>query len=265
MKKLFWVFLVSVFLAFTNEGFSQTFTDDFESGNITRAWKEEGSTTSVSTKFKLDGKYSFRAYLQAKLYSNARSELRFEGGNDVPKHQDFFTIWGTTVAIYVPNDFQPDNTSREMIIQYHGMPDQHDTYKSPTVAVYLDGYELSTRIRYIKRDPGTPDDQETVEYYFGNITPGKWHFFVLDIRWDYRVNGDGFVKIYYKRQVLNKTYQPDFTCFEKVIDAIKAMDKLSGTEHAQIINYLKAAGLKLGLLINFGSESLEYKRFVYKS
>lgn len=72
------------------------------------------------------------------------------------------------------------------------------------------------------------------------------------------------VKIYYKRQVLNKTYQPDFTCFDNIIVEIKAMGKLSGTEHAQIINYLKATGLKLVLLINFGSKSLENERFVYK-
>lgn len=71
------------------------------------------------------------------------------------------------------------------------------------------------------------------------------------------------VKIFYKGQALNKTYQPDFTCFESVIVEIKAMDKLSGTEYAQIINYLKATGLKKALLINFGSKSLEYKRFVF--
>ena len=41
------------------------------------------------------------------------------------------------------------------------------------------------------------------------------------------------------------------------------MDKLSGLEQAQVINYLKATRLKVGLLINFGSKSLEHKRFVY--
>jgi hypothetical protein len=41
------------------------------------------------------------------------------------------------------------------------------------------------------------------------------------------------------------------------------MDKLSGVEHARIINYLKATQLNVGLLINFGSKSLEHKRFVY--
>ena len=76
-------------------------------------------------------------------------------------------------------------------------------------------------------------------------------------------NSQPVVKIYYKGQVLNKTYQPDFTCFDEVIFEIKAMDKLSGIEQAQIINYLKAARLKVGLLINFGSQALQHKRFVY--
>ena len=76
-------------------------------------------------------------------------------------------------------------------------------------------------------------------------------------------NSQPVVKIYYKGQVLKKIYQPDFTCFDEVIVEIKAMDKLSGLEQAQVINYLKATRLKVGLLINFGSKSLEHKRFVY--
>ena len=71
------------------------------------------------------------------------------------------------------------------------------------------------------------------------------------------------VKIEYKRKPLKKRYEPDFICYDEVIVEIKAMDKLSGVEYAQIINYLKATNLKVGLLINFGSKSLEHKRFVF--
>ncbi len=71
------------------------------------------------------------------------------------------------------------------------------------------------------------------------------------------------IQISYKGQPLDKTYQPDFVCFDEVIVEIKAINSLSGIEEAQLINYLKAAKLKVGLLINFGSRSLEYKRFVY--
>ena len=71
------------------------------------------------------------------------------------------------------------------------------------------------------------------------------------------------IDIYYKRKLLEKKYQADFICFNEIIIEIKALVQLSGTEESQIINYLKATGLKVGLLINFGSKSLEYKRYVY--
>ena len=71
------------------------------------------------------------------------------------------------------------------------------------------------------------------------------------------------VQIVYKDKALNKTYQPDFVCFSEVIVEIKAIFGLSGIEEAQLINYLKATGLIVGLLINFGNKTLEYKRLVY--
>ena len=71
------------------------------------------------------------------------------------------------------------------------------------------------------------------------------------------------IDIFYKKKLLEKKYQPDFICFDEVIVEIKALEKLSGIEESQIINYLKATGLKVGLLINFGAKSLEHKRFVY--
>jgi GxxExxY protein len=45
---------------------------------------------------------------------------------------------------------------------------------------------------------------------------------------------------------------------------IKALNELSKQDHAQLIDYLKASGMKLGLLFNFGAKSLEYKRFIYE-
>jgi len=71
------------------------------------------------------------------------------------------------------------------------------------------------------------------------------------------------IQIAYKGKLLDKTYQPDFVCFDEVIVEIKAIAGLSGIEEAQLINYLKATGIKVGLLINFGLKSLEHKRFVY--
>ncbi|MGF0068986.1 GxxExxY protein [Candidatus Spyradosoma sp. SGI.093] len=61
---------------------------------------------------------------------------------------------------------------------------------------------------------------------------------------------------------LNKTYFADFVCFGKIIVEIKALQKLSGAEESQVLNYLKATGFRLGILINFGAPSLEFKRIV---
>jgi len=57
-------------------------------------------------------------------------------------------------------------------------------------------------------------------------------------------------------------YRADFICFESVILELKALTGLSGREQAQVINYLKATGLEVGLLVNFGAKSLEYKRLI---
>jgi GxxExxY protein len=72
-----------------------------------------------------------------------------------------------------------------------------------------------------------------------------------------------YIEIKYKGESLDKKYQPDFICYDEVIIEIKAISCLTGLEESQLINYLKATSLKVGLLINFGSKSLEHKRFVY--
>ena len=72
-----------------------------------------------------------------------------------------------------------------------------------------------------------------------------------------------FVEIKYKGKALIKKYQPDFMCYEDIIVEIKALSGLSGNEEAQTLNYLKATGCEIGLLINFGTRSLEYKRLIH--
>ena len=68
--------------------------------------------------------------------------------------------------------------------------------------------------------------------------------------------------VYYKEEVI-ATFQVDFLCYDNVIVELKALRQISGIEQAQVINYLKAARLNRGLLINFGKQSLEYKRIVF--
>ena len=68
------------------------------------------------------------------------------------------------------------------------------------------------------------------------------------------------IQIQYKDQTLSKYYEADFICYDKIIVETKAIKEIVGIHEAQIINYLKATELKIGLLINFGTESLEHKR-----
>lgn len=72
------------------------------------------------------------------------------------------------------------------------------------------------------------------------------------------------LQIQYKQYILKKEYIADMICFEKIVVEFNALDKWTGREESQIINYLKATGYKVGVLINFGSHpKLEWKRFVY--
>jgi GxxExxY protein len=70
-------------------------------------------------------------------------------------------------------------------------------------------------------------------------------------------------RFFYKGQRLKKEYEADLICYQQIIVELKALDRLSGREEAQLLNYLKATGLRVGLLINFGSVGkLEWQRFV---
>lgn len=68
--------------------------------------------------------------------------------------------------------------------------------------------------------------------------------------------------VHYKGQLLNKLYVADYICYDKIIVELKAVNNLESLHDAQVLNYLKATGFKLGLLINFGEQSLKYKRIV---
>ncbi len=70
------------------------------------------------------------------------------------------------------------------------------------------------------------------------------------------------ININYKDTILQSYYIVDFVCFNNVLVEIKASKNISGIDKSQLINYLKATKLEKGLLINFGTQKLEYKRII---
>jgi GxxExxY protein len=71
------------------------------------------------------------------------------------------------------------------------------------------------------------------------------------------------LQLTYRGQPLRQRYKPDFICYGKIIVELKAVAELADEHRAQMLNYLHATGMKLGLLINFGHHPrLEYERIV---
>ncbi|MEK7865441.1 MAG: GxxExxY protein [Planctomycetota bacterium] len=71
------------------------------------------------------------------------------------------------------------------------------------------------------------------------------------------------LRIRYKGQLLEKHYVCDVICFDCVIVELKAMVRLTSLDEAQLLNYIKASGHRVGLLLNFGAAGgLEWRRYV---
>ncbi|WP_350285202.1 GxxExxY protein [uncultured Croceitalea sp.] len=85
------------------------------------------------------------------------------------------------------------------------------------------------------------------------------------LEYELQVNGVPYkrevrYKIDYKGKIISHQYIADFIIEDKIILELKAIEKLTGSHIKQTLNYLAASKLKLGLLVNFGEDSLIYKR-----
>ena len=70
------------------------------------------------------------------------------------------------------------------------------------------------------------------------------------------------LSVTYKGRQLKTLYRVDFICYGSVLVELKALEKIGGTERAQVLNYLKATGINRAMLLNFGSPSLQHERLV---
>ncbi len=99
---------------------------------------------------------------------------------------------------------------------------------------------------------------------------GKGHSEIIygdALEYEFKKNGIPYNKeikfsITYKEIILPHHYYSDFVVFDEIILEIKAIQQLSSSEIKQTLNYLAASKNKLGLLVNFGEDSLKYKRII---
>jgi GxxExxY protein len=69
-------------------------------------------------------------------------------------------------------------------------------------------------------------------------------------------------EVAYKGVILPHHYYADFVVWDKILFEAKAVERLTDAHVKQLLNYLAVSKLELGLLVNFGSESLEWKRVI---
>lgn len=70
------------------------------------------------------------------------------------------------------------------------------------------------------------------------------------------------IKVKFRGKVVGE-YIADILISDKIIIELKTIEKISGIHEAQLLNYLKATGIKVGLLINFSPNKLEFKKMVF--
>jgi len=112
--------------------------------------------------------------------------------------------------------------------------------------------------------------REPVSRFIDRWDAASWRRFIRNV-WKKNLHCKAFLSKRKKHCVCitkewnyEKTYIPDFVCYGKIIVELKAVSNIAGEHKAQILNYLKASGFELGLLVNFGSHpKATVERFVW--
>jgi len=121
----------------------------------------------------------------------------------------------------------------------------------PSIILKLESYEIMGACFEVYKDKGSgfveSVYQECLEIEFGlRNVPFRAH---------------QELALSYKGRPLKGKFKPDFICYDKIVLEIKAVSGLTDEYRAQVQNYLRATGLKLGLLVNFGHyPKVEYER-----
>jgi len=71
------------------------------------------------------------------------------------------------------------------------------------------------------------------------------------------------LSVYYKGKTLRHKFKADFTAFESIIIEVKSGEEgINSAVISQTLNYIKASGCRIGLIVNFGKSKMEYKRLI---
>ena len=179
------------------------FLGDFESGNLDNFSMAGNHRNRIVTTPVRAGKYALRSMVDR--YDddvNFRCEIVAKQQNTRQNYmyQDIGKEYWYGLSTYLPKNFTIDNQP-EIIFQFHSVPDVGEPWLSPNVGMEIldNHYELGILwdSHYISsKDKSKLDGQ--LNYPFGNVTAdmGKWTDWVVNVKWDYSKDGDGFLKIW---------------------------------------------------------------------
>jgi len=123
------------------------------------------------------------------------------------------------------------------------MPINHEIHESHEKVLYKDEcYAIQGAVFEVYREMGCGFLEAVYQECLGREFTHAGIPFVAQLE----------LRLAYKGEVLQQTYKPDFICYEKIIVELKAVKAVAPEHKAQVFNYLKATGLRLGLLVNFG-------------
>jgi hypothetical protein len=260
--------LLIVFSACTqgrrNDQFQQTlrFSDDFEDGifHVTHEggwWNDLGhGTTGVVADPTGLSNYSFRSYLPIVKYpsnSEARAQANYNSNSEqeMPMRLPWFSDIGVSFRFYIPDNWKTDPSGIFWQLHQHGT--QYHSGPPPFYFQMVEG-----NLRVVNRTSSSRTDPIKSTYYHNQypFTKNHWYYFVINGHLDYNTNGNGFFKVYFKRD--NPPNEGDLLIDYTGATGINAEDGL--TVHLNIGKYMASLQYQTYVdeLLSRGLTEIEY-------
>ncbi len=180
---------------------------DFESGDYASyGWAPSGNAPQMASKAKGEpictGQFSVKFPLSRDMPTKFRTELSMSNSSAPPiKNLQWGKDYWMGFALYFPNDWKPDYQAADLLLQFHGVPDSGEAYRTPPLFLQVYGQDLSLTYKWdTRRIMATPDDRNGIKYEgykevaLGKTETGHWTTFVLHFKATY--NPDGFMEIW---------------------------------------------------------------------